>query len=190
MVADSSFFRSSTAFIVRVLFCSLDDSVLLILPFVNGCHGLCAVFPNRWQRIARSSTRQRLSRRFACRIAPFMAVDCSYFLSSKAFTTVYAPYFCAHVCGLVIFPLVNGFHGLHAVLLCEWLRIAHTCARQRLSRLLARRFPQRMVVHCWFFRSSTAFTVCVLLSSVDVSTLLVLPLVNSFHGLRTLLLSG
>jgi len=128
MAADSSFFRSSTAFIVWALFCSPDNRALLILPFVNGCHGLRAVFPNRWQRIARSSTRQRHSRWFACCIAPWMVVDCSYFLSSKAFTTVYAPYFCAHVCGLLIFPLVKGFHGLHAVFLSEWLQIAHSCA--------------------------------------------------------------
>jgi len=119
-----------------------------------------------------------------------MVADCSYFLSSKAFTTVYAPYFSVHVCGLLIFPLVNGFLGLRTVLLSEWLRIAHSCARQRLSRLLARRFPQRMVVHCWFFRSSNAFAVCALLFSVDDSALLVLPLVNRFHGLRTVLLSG
>jgi len=119
-----------------------------------------------------------------------MVADCSYFRSSKAFSTVYALYFCVHVCGLLIFPLYNGFHSLRAVLLIEWLQIAYSCTRQRLSRLLARRFPYRMVVYCWFFRSSTAFTVCPLLSSVDDSALLVLPLVNSFHGLRTVLLSG
>jgi len=190
MAADSSFFRSSTPFIVRALFYSPDDSALLILPFVNGCHGLRAVFPNRWQRIARSSARQRLSRWVACRIALWMVADFSYFLSSKAFTTVYAPYFCAHVCGLLIFPLVKGFHGLRAVLLSEWLRIAYSCARQRLSRLLACRFPQWMVVYCWFFRLSIAFTVCALLSSADDSALLVLPLVNSIHGLHTVFLSG
>jgi len=101
------------------------------------------------------------------------------------------PYFCAHdVWKLLIFPLVNGFHSLRAVLLSECLRIAHSFNRQRLFRLLARRFPQQMVVHCWFCRSSTAFTVCGLLSLAPDSALLVLPLVNSFQGLRTVLLSG
>jgi len=190
MAADSSFFHLSMAFIVRALFCSPDDSALLILPFVNGCHGLRTVFPNRWQQIARSSARQWLSGWFASSIALWMVADCSYFLSSKAFTTVYAPYFCTHVCGLLIYPLVKGFHGLRAVLLSEWLRIAHSCARQWLFRLLVHQFPQRMVVHCWFFHLSIAFTVCALLSSADDRALLVLLLVNSFHGLRTVLLNG
>jgi len=191
MAADSSFFPSSTAFTVRALFSSPDDSALLILLFADGFHGLRSVFPNRWQRIARSSARQQLSRRFACRLAPRMVADCSYFRSSKGFTTVYTPYFCAHdVWRLLIFPLVYGFHGLHAVLHSECLRIAHSFNRQWLFRLLAHQFPQQVVVHCWFFRSSTAFTVCALLSSAHHSALLVLPLVNSFHGLRTVLLSG
>jgi len=47
-----------------------------------------------------------------------------------------------------------------------------------------------MAVHCWFFRSSTAFMVYLLFCVVDDNVLLVLPLVNGFHGLRAVLLSG
>ena len=190
MAEDCSFFHLSMAFPVWEPFCSADDSALLILPFVKGCLGLHAVFPNGWQWIARSSARQWLSRRFACLIAPWMVVECSYFRSSKAFTMVCAPYFCADVSGLLILLLVNGFRGLRAVLLSEWLWIAHSCARQRLSRLFACRFPQWMVVHCWFFHLSTAFTVGVPFPSADESALLVLPLVNGFHTLCTVLLNG
>jgi len=44
-----------------------------------------------------------------------MVADCSYFSLSKAFTMVCAPYFCMDVCGLLIFPLVDGFDGLRAI---------------------------------------------------------------------------
>jgi len=47
-----------------------------------------------------------------------------------------------------------------------------------------------MAVHCWFFRSSTAFMVCLLFCVADENVLLVLPLVNIFHGLRAVLLNG
>ena len=159
--------------------------------------------------------RKRLTQRFARRIAQRMAADCSFFLSSTAFTTVFAPYcsadgsgllilplvngfttVCAPYCsadgsGLLLLPLVKGFHdGLRAVLLRQ--QIAHTSARQRLSRRFAHRISQRMAADCSFFHSSTAFTtVCAPYCSADGSALLILPLVNGFHnGLRAVLLSG
>jgi hypothetical protein len=103
------------------------------------------------------------------------AVDCSpdrsFFRSSTAFTTVYAPYCSADGSGLLILPLVNGFHnGSRAVLRSGWQRIAHSSARQRLSQRFARRFAQRMAADCSFFRSSTAFaTLCAPYYSADGS---------------------
>jgi len=125
------------------------------------------------------------------------AVDCSpdrsFFRSSTAFTTVYMPYCSADGSGLLILPLVNGFHnGSHTVFLSGWQRIAHSSARQRLSQRFARCIAQRMAVHCSFFRSSTAFTtVFAPYCSADGSGLLILPLVNGFRDtLRAVLLSG
>jgi len=192
---DRSFFRSSTAFTtVYAPYCSADGSALLILPLVNGFHnGLRAVLLSGWQWIAHSSARQRLSQRFARCIAQRMAAHCSFFRSSTAFTTVFAPYCSADGSGLLILPLVNGFHnGSRAVLLSGWQRIAHSSARQRLSPRFARYFAERMVAHCSFFRSSTAFTtVCARYCSADGSGLLILPLVNGFRdALRAILLSG
>jgi len=70
-------------------FRSADGSTLLILPLVNGIpNGLRAVLLSGWQRIAHFSARQRLSRRFAPRIAHRMALDCSFFGWLTAFTTV------------------------------------------------------------------------------------------------------
>jgi len=131
------------------------------------------------------------SRRFAYRIPQRMAADCSFFRSSTAFTTVFAPYFSADGGGLLILSLVNGFHdGLRAVLLSGLQRIAHTSARQRLSQRFARRIAQRMAADCSYFRTSKAFTTdCAPYCSG--SGLLILPLVNGFHdGLRAILLVG
>ena len=154
-------------------YCSADGSGLLILPHVKGFHdgllilplvngfhdGLRAVFHSRWQRIAHSFSRQRLSRRFARRIAQRMAAHCSFFRSSTAFTTVFAPYCSADGSGLPILPLVTAFHdGLRAVLPRGWQRIAHCCTRRRLSRRFARSISQRMAADCSFFLSSMAFT--------------------------------
>jgi len=122
-----------------------------------------------------------------------MAADCSFLHSLTAFTTVFAPYFSRDGGGLLILPLVNGFHdGLRAVLLSGWQWIAHTSARQRLSRRIARRIAPRMAAHWSFIRLSTAFpTVCAPYCSADGSALLILPLVKDFHdGLRAVLLSG
>jgi len=145
------------------------------------------------RQIAHSFARQRLSRRIPRRIAPRMAADCSYLRSSTAFTTVCAPYCSADGSGLLILPLVKGFHdGLRAVLPRGWQRIAHSCTRQRLSRRFARRISQQMAADCAFFLSSTAFTtVCAPYCSADGSALLILPLVNGFpDGFRAVLLSG
>ena len=160
MAAHCSLFRSSTAFTtVFVPYCPADGSVLLILPLVNGFHdglrtvlpsgwrggslilslvngfhnGLHAVLLSGWQQIAHTSAPQRLSRRFARRIAQRMAADCSFFLPSTAFTTVCVPYFSADGGGLLILSLVNGLHdGFRAVFLCGWRRITHSFSRQRL----------------------------------------------------------
>ena len=136
------FFRSSTAFMVCPLFCSAEDNVLLVLPLVNGFQCLRAVFLKGWQRIACSSARQCLSWFVRC-FAQQMTAHCTYFRSSKAFTTVCVPYCSADgsgllilplISGLLISPLLNGFpDGSHAVLLIGWQRIAHTSAGQSLS---------------------------------------------------------
>jgi len=177
MAADCSFFRSSTSFTVYAPFCSADDCALLILPLVKGFHhGLCAVLLSRCQRIAHSSARQRHSR-FACCFAQRMVADCSFFHSSMAFLTVCAPISSVDGNALLVLTLVNGFHGLRAVLLNGWQRIARTCAHQQLA-LFARSFAQGMTIYCSFFHSSMAFTVCVQYCSMDGSRLLVLSLVN------------
>jgi len=69
--ADHLIFRSSTAYTtVCPPYCSADGSALLILPLVKGFHdGLRAVLLTGWQRIAPSSARQRLFRRFTRRNA-------------------------------------------------------------------------------------------------------------------------
>jgi len=148
MVADCSYLHSSTAFTtVFAPYCLADGSRLLILPLANGFHnGLCAVLHSGWrggslilsivngfhdglravllsgwQRIAHTSARQRLFRRFACRIAQRPAAHCSFFLSSTAFTTVRVPYCSVDCSGLLLPPLVDGFHdGLLTLLLCGW----------------------------------------------------------------------
>ena len=169
-------------------------SGLLILALVNGFHyGFRAGFLSGWRRIAHSFSRERLSRRFARCIAQRMAADCSFFLSSTAFTTVFAPYCSADGSALVILPLVNGFSdGLRAVLLSGWQRIGHSSACQRLFRRFARCIAERTAAHCSFFRSSTDFkTVRASYFSSDCSGLLIPPLVDGFHdGLLALLLSG
>jgi len=220
MGADCSFFRSSTAFpTVFAPYCSVDGSRLLILPLVNGFpDGLRAVLLRRWQRIAHTSVRQLLSRWFSRRIAQRMAADWSIFRSPTAFTTVCAPYCSADGIGLPPPPLANGFHddlravlhpgwrggslilslvngfpdGLRAVLLSGWERIAHSSARQRLSRRFSRRIAQWMAADCSFFRSSTAFpTVCAPYCTANGSGFLLLPVVNRFHdGSHAVLLSG
>jgi len=195
IAAHCSYFRSSTAFtMVCAPYCSAEGSALLIIPLVNGFHdGFYAVLPLGWQRIAHSSTRQWLSRQFARRISQRMAADCSFFLSSTAFTTVCAPYCPADGSGLLILALFDGFRdGLRALFVSGWRRIAHSFTRQRPSRRFSRRISLQMAADCSFFLSSTAFTtVCAPYCSTDCSALLILPLVNGFHNvLRAVLLSG
>jgi len=173
MAADCSFLLSSTALTtVCAPYFSADGGGLLILSLVNGFHdGLCAVLLSGWQRIAPSSARQWLFRRFTRRIAQWIAAHCSYFRSSKPFTTDCAPFCSADGSALLILPLVNGFHnGLHAVLLGGLQRIAHTSAGQWLSQRFARFITQRMAADCTFFRSSTGFTtICALYCSANGS---------------------
>ena len=134
MAADCSFFRSPTAFTtVCTPYCSADGSGLLILPLVNGFQdGSRAVWLSGWHRIAQTCARQRLSRRFARHIAQRMAADCSFFCSSMAFTVI-APFCTVNGSRFLLPPVVTGFHhGLRAVLLSGWHRIALSSARQRL----------------------------------------------------------
>jgi len=109
-----------------------------------------------------------------------MVADSSFFRSSMAFT-VYAPFYSADNCTLLILPLVKGFHhGLSAVLLTGWQRIAHSSARLWLSRRFVGCFVPQIAAHCSFFHSSKAFTVCPPDCSTDVSGLLIPPLVSGF----------
>jgi len=134
MVVDWSSFLSSEAFTVCAPYCTSDGSGLLILPLVKVFHGLRAGLLNGCPRIAHTSAFQRLSRRFAPRIALRMALDRSYFCSSMAFPTVYGPFCSADGSVLLVLPLVKGFHGLRAGLVNGCQRIAHTSAFQQLSR--------------------------------------------------------
>jgi len=173
MASDCLFLHSSSALTtVCAPYFSAYGGALLMLSLVNGFHdGLRAVLLSGLQRIAHTSARQRLTQRFARCIADRMTVDCSYFHSSKPFTTDYAPYCSAEGSTLLILQFVKGFHdGLRAVLLSRLQRIADTSARQRLSQRFARRIAQRMAANCSFFRSSTGFTtICVLYCSANGS---------------------
>ena len=99
------------------------------------------------------------------------------------------PYCAADGSRLLILPLVNVFHdGLHAVFLRGWRRIAHSFARQWVSRWFARRIAQWILADSSYFRLSTAFLVCAPYCSADGSRLLILPLVNVFqYGLHAVL---
>jgi len=194
MAADYSFFRSSTAFTtVCVPYCSADGIGLVNLPLANCFHDdLRAANCSPYRSFFRSST-SIIPGRFAYRIPQRMAADYSFFRSSTDFTTVCAPYCPADGSGLLIPPLINGFHdGLRAVLLCGWQRIAQSSACQQLSIRFTRRIPQRMVSDCPHLRSPTAFTtICAPYCSADGIALLTPPLVNGFHdGLHAVLLSG
>jgi len=186
MAAHCKYFHSSMAFTtVCAPHCSADGRALLILSFGIGFHGLRAIFLSGWQRIAHTSTRYRLLRRFARTFVMQLAADCSFIRSSKPSTTLCAPYCLADGNGLLILPIVNVFHAsLRAVLLSGWQRIARSYTRQWLSRV-APHFSQRMAAHCSSFHSAWACTVCMLYCSADGSTVLILPYVNGFHnGLR------
>jgi len=166
IAAYRSFFRSSRSLTVCALFCSAD----------------C---------IAPSSAHGQLSRRASHSLTERMAVDCSFFRSSTAFT-VCPPFCTADSSVLLVHLLVNSFPvGLHAVLLWGWQRIAHSSARQWLSRFACRFAPQ-MAADCSLYCSSTAFPmVYTPYCSVDGIGLLTPPLINGFHdGLRVVLLSG
>jgi len=170
------------------------------------------------RQIAHSFARQRTSRQIVRRIAPLMAADCSALRASMAFTMVFAPYFSVDGSGLLILPLVNGFHeefpavlhsgwrggslilsvvngfhdGLRTVLLGGWQWIAHTSTRPRLSQRFTCGIARRMAADCSFFLSSTAFmTVSAPYCSVDGNALLISPLVHGFpDGSHAILLTG
>jgi len=173
MASDCSFLHSSTAFTtVRAPYFSADGGAFLMLSLINGFHnGLRAVLLCKLQRIAHTSARHRLSQRLAHRIAQRMTADCSYFRSSKPFTTNCAPYCSAEGSALLVLQFVKGFHdGLRAVLLCGLQCISDTSARQRLSQRFTRRIAQRMTADCSFFHSSTGFTsICALYCTVNGS---------------------
>jgi len=192
--ADRSFFLSSTAFLtVCAPYCSADGSGLLIPPLINGFHdGFRAVLLSGWQRIGHSSARQKLSRRFARRIAQRVVSDCSIFRSPTAFTTICAPQIAHRIARSSARRRQLSPAGSRTVFLSGWQRITHSSACQRLSRLFARRIAQRMAADCSFFLSSTAFTtICAPYCSADGSGLLIPPLINGFHdGLRAVLLYG
>jgi len=83
----------------------------LIFSLVNGFHNdLRAVLLSGWLRIAPISARQQLSRWFTRRIAQRTAGHCSFFRSSTAFPMVGVPYCVVDGSGLLIPPVVNGFH--------------------------------------------------------------------------------
>ena len=158
MSVDCSYLHFSTAFpTVCAPYCSVDGIGSLVLLLFNGfSDGLRAILNSRWQRLARSSACQRLSR-FACRIAHRMAADCSYFLWSMAFPRFRVSYYSTDRSELVIPPLVNGFpDGSRPVLLSGWQRIAHTSAGQSLSRFV-HRIAQWMAADYSYLRASPAF---------------------------------
>jgi len=169
-----------------------SGSGLLILPLVNSFHdGLRAIFHSGWQQIAHSFSPQRLSQRFARRIAQRMVAHCSFFHLSMAFTMIFVPYCSADNSELLILPLINGFHdGFCTVLLLRWQRIAHFSAR-RLSRWFARRISQWMAADCRIFLSSMAFMMVFALYCSAGGSGLLISLVVDFHdGLHAILLVG
>jgi len=166
---------------------------ILIPPLINSFHdGFRTVLLSAWQRIAHSSARQQLSRRFARRVAQRMVSDCSIFRSPTAFTTIRMPHIARRIAHSSARLRQLTPSGSHTIFLSGWQRITHSSARQRLSRLFARRIAQGIVADCSFFLSSTAFTtICAPYSSVDGSGLLIPPLINGFHdGLSAVLLCG
>jgi len=179
--------QSSTAFTaVCAPYWSADGSSLLVLLLVNGFHGLRAVLLSGRQRIAHSSSFYRLSL-FARRFAQWMAAH-SYILCSSTALPVSAQFCSVDGSGLLILPLINGFHGLCTVLLSRWLQITHSSARQWLSERFMCCVTQQMAAACLFSYLSTAFTVCTLFCSADKSASLILLFVNGFHkGLRAML---
>ena len=94
ILADSSDFRSSTAFTrVCTLYCIADGSGLLILPLVNGFDNcLHTILPHEWQLITHFCTCLQLSQCFARCISQRMVADCSFFCSSTTFRKVYTLY--------------------------------------------------------------------------------------------------
>jgi len=97
--------------------------------------------------------------------------DYLFFYSTTAFTTVCTLYCSVDGGGLLVLPLVNGFHdSTHAVLISGWQQFAHTSAHQHISAWFVCHITLQMVADGSFFRSSMAFiTVYLLCFSADGS---------------------
>jgi len=134
MAANYSFFRLSKAFMmVCVQYCSAAGSKLLIIHLDNGFHDGCA--PYCFQMALCCSFFRSLSAftRVARRIALWMAPCCSFFRSSTAFPTFRVLYCSADGTVLLFLPIVDGFHGLRAVLLSGVQQIAPSSNHPQLS---------------------------------------------------------
>jgi len=109
--ADCSFIPlSKPSTTVCAPYCSADGNGLLILPLVNVFHAsLRAVLLSGWQRIARSYTRQLLSR-VAPHFTQRMAAHCSCFHLAWA-CMVCMPYCSVDGSAVLILPCINGFHN-------------------------------------------------------------------------------
>jgi len=147
MAAGCLYFRSSMALKTDCApYCTTEASGLLIPPLVNGFHdGLRAVLLSGRQRIAPSSARQQLSRRFACHIAKRMVSDCSIFGSPTAFTNICVLQIARRIAHSSARRRQLSAAGSRTVFLSRWQRITHSSAHQRLSRRFARRIAQWMV---------------------------------------------
>jgi len=120
MAPRSLFFHSSTGVMsVCAPYCLQDGSPLLILPLVKGFSDNSRPLLLGWQRIPRSSARQWLSQWFVRLIEQRMAAHCSFFRTSTSFPTVCVPCCSVDVSALLILLLVDGFHGLHTVILVD-----------------------------------------------------------------------
>ena len=140
------------------------------------------------RQIANSFARQRLSRRIPCRIAPRMAADCSFFLSSPDFTTVCMPYCLAdrsldhlfsrsytalptvcmpygstegksaHLWVHSYLPLVDYFANILRAVDCSPYRSCFRSSTSVIPGQFAYCIPQWMAAGCSFLHSSMAFT--------------------------------
>jgi len=184
MAADCSFFRLSMAFTtVCVQYCLVAVSKLLIIPLVNSFHDI-------W--------------------APYCSADGTVLQILRLIDNFYNG--CVSYCSvdgtvLLILPLVNGFPDVsRAVFLSGWQCIARSAPCLRFSQF-TRCIAQWRAEDCLFFPSFMAYTMVytqyrsfflssttfptfhVCYYSTHGSALLVLPLADGFHCLRTVLLS-
>jgi len=169
---------------VCVQYCLAAGSKLLIIPLVNSFH-------DSW--------------------APYCSADGTVLQILPLVDSFYdgcVPYCSADGTVLLILPLVNGFPNVsRAAFLSGWQCIASSATCLWFSRF-APCIAQWRAEDCSFFPSSMAYTMVytqyrsfflssttfptfrVCYYSTHGSALLVLPLADGFHGLRTVLLSG